>query len=55
MNNNEGTVVASGNGKGNQSNQLSHPINFVFDKENNLYVTDSQNNCVQTFSIVKNK
>ncbi|CAF1130705.1 unnamed protein product [Adineta steineri] len=44
--NNEGTVVAGGNGKGNQLNQLNYP-GFVFvDKEQSVYVLDFHNNRV---------
>ncbi|CAF1130811.1 unnamed protein product [Adineta steineri] len=44
--NNEGTVVAGGNGKGTQLNQLSYP-GFVFvDKEQSVYVSDFHNDRV---------
>ncbi|CAF0981359.1 unnamed protein product [Adineta steineri] len=44
--NNEGTVVAGGNGKGTQLNQLNYP-GFVFvDKEQSVYVSDFHNYCV---------
>ncbi|CAF0860603.1 unnamed protein product [Adineta steineri] len=44
--NNEGIVVAGGNGKGTQLNQLNYP-GFVFvDKEQSVYVLDFHNNRV---------
>ncbi|CAF1569642.1 unnamed protein product [Adineta steineri] len=44
--NNEGTVVAGGNGKGTQLNQLNYP-GFVFvDKEQSVYVSDFHNDRV---------
>ncbi|CAF0876452.1 unnamed protein product [Adineta steineri] len=44
--NNEGIVVAGGNGQGNQLNQLSFP-NFIFvDEDQSVYVSDSSNNRV---------
>ncbi|CAF3734746.1 unnamed protein product, partial [Adineta steineri] len=44
--NNEGIVVAGGNGKGNQLNQLDFP-NFIFvDEDQSVYVSDSSNHRV---------
>ncbi|CAF1494265.1 unnamed protein product, partial [Adineta steineri] len=44
--NNEGVIVAGGNGQGNQLNQLSFP-NFIFvDEDQSVYVSDSSNHRV---------
>ncbi|CAF0792394.1 unnamed protein product [Adineta steineri] len=40
---NEGIVVAGGNGKGNQLNQLNHPTFIFVDKDQSVYVTDYNN------------
>ena len=41
-----GTVVAGGNGQGNQRNQLYRPYFIVVDQDHSLYVSDSGNNRV---------
>ncbi|CAF0977928.1 unnamed protein product [Adineta steineri] len=44
--NNEGIIVAGGNGQGNQNNQFSYP-NFIFvDEEQSVYVSDCDNHRV---------
>ncbi|CAF0873970.1 unnamed protein product [Adineta ricciae] len=42
----EGTLIAGGNGKGNDLNQLNAPFFIHIDKSNSLYVSDKQNNRV---------
>ncbi|CAF1509677.1 unnamed protein product [Adineta steineri] len=49
---NEGIVVAGGNGQGSQSNQLGSPRGLSFDDEGNLYVADDWNHRIQKFEIV---
>ncbi|CAF1073124.1 unnamed protein product [Adineta steineri] len=44
--NNEGIVVAGGNIKGNQLNQLNHPTFIFVDKDQSVYVSDQNNNRV---------
>ncbi|CAF1457684.1 unnamed protein product [Adineta steineri] len=44
--NNEGIVVAGGNGQGNQLNQLSYPTFIFVDEEQSVYVSDKQNHRV---------
>ncbi|CAF1188827.1 unnamed protein product [Adineta steineri] len=44
--NNEGIVVAGGNGKGNQLNQLSFPTFMFIDEDQSVYVTDRDNHRV---------
>ncbi|CAF0748686.1 unnamed protein product [Adineta steineri] len=39
-----GTVVAGGNGKGNNANQLNGPTSIYVDEEHSLYVSDHHNN-----------
>ncbi|CAF0831608.1 unnamed protein product [Adineta steineri] len=41
--NNEGTVVAGGNGQGNQLNQLNHPTFIFVDEEQSVYVSNENN------------
>ncbi|CAF1490159.1 unnamed protein product [Adineta steineri] len=43
---NEGTIVAGGNGKGNQLNQLNFPAYIFVDEEQSIYVSDQNNNRV---------
>ena len=40
---NDGTIVAGGNGKGSQLNQLNHPTYIFVDDDDSLYVSDSAN------------
>lgn len=40
------TIVAGGNGKGNNLNQLNYPIYFFVDKDYSVYVSDHLNNRV---------
>ncbi|CAF1435368.1 unnamed protein product [Adineta ricciae] len=42
----EGTLIAGGNGKGNNLNQLNATFFIHIDKSNSLYVSDKQNNRV---------
>ena len=42
----EGTIVAGGNGKGDQHNQLSFPTHLFVDEEYSLYVSDNYNHRV---------
>ncbi|CAF3940403.1 unnamed protein product [Adineta steineri] len=44
--NNEGIVVAGGNGKGNQLNQFNYPTFIFVDKDQSVYVSDHDNNRV---------
>ncbi|CAF0915943.1 unnamed protein product [Adineta steineri] len=44
--NNEGIVVAGGNIKGNQLNQLNHPTFIFVDEDQSVYVSDQNNNRV---------
>ncbi|CAF1428893.1 unnamed protein product [Adineta steineri] len=44
--NNEGIVVAGGNGKGNELNQLNHPTFIFVDEEQSVYVSDWDNHRV---------
>ncbi len=46
-----GTIVADGNGQGQQSNQFNRPSSLFFDREGNLYVTDRYNHRIQKFEI----
>ncbi|CAF4308125.1 unnamed protein product, partial [Adineta steineri] len=43
---NEGTVVAGGNGKGNQLNQLNDPRFIFVDQDQSIYVSDNNNHRV---------
>jgi len=42
----KGTIVAGGNGKGNQLNQLNEPTYIFVDREETVYVSDQSNNRV---------
>ncbi|CAF1519271.1 unnamed protein product [Adineta ricciae] len=42
----EGVIVAGGNGKGNQSNQLNNPSFIFVDGEQSIYVSDRENHRV---------
>ncbi|CAF4032218.1 unnamed protein product, partial [Adineta steineri] len=44
--NNEGIIVAGGNGKGNQLNQLSYPRFIFLDEDQSVYVSDEDYNRV---------
>ncbi|CAF1382671.1 unnamed protein product [Adineta steineri] len=44
--NNEGIVVAGGNGKANELNQLNHPTFIFVDEEQSVYVSDRDNHRV---------
>ncbi|CAF4449713.1 unnamed protein product, partial [Adineta steineri] len=44
--NNEGVVVAGGNGKGDQLNQLNSPRFIFVDEDQSVYVTDRDNHRV---------
>ncbi|CAF4070623.1 unnamed protein product [Adineta steineri] len=44
--NNEGTVVAGGNGKGKKLNQLNYPTFIFVDEEQSVYVSDRDNDRV---------
>ncbi|CAF1224513.1 unnamed protein product [Adineta steineri] len=43
---NEGTIVAGGNGKGNRLNQLNHPTDIFVDEDQSVYVSDQNNHRV---------
>ncbi|CAF1429400.1 unnamed protein product [Adineta ricciae] len=43
INDTRGTVVAGGNGRGSQLNQLKVPVYFFVDKEQSVYVSDREN------------
>jgi hypothetical protein len=47
----EGTIVVGGNGPGEQLNQLNHPADLSFDRQNNLYVVEYRNNRDQRFDV----
>ena len=40
-------LVAGGNGRGRNANQLAYPMGIAIDKNNNLYVADTYNHRVQ--------
>ena len=42
----KGTIVAGGNGKGNQLNQLHHPAFIFVDQDSSVYVSDRDNHRV---------
>ena len=42
----EGTIVAGGNGRGNKLNQLNGPTYIFIDREETIYVSDTQNDRV---------
>ncbi|CAF4385897.1 unnamed protein product, partial [Adineta steineri] len=44
LNSNAGQIIAGGNGKGNQNNQLDSPINIIFDKKNNSFIISDWGN-----------
>ncbi|CAF1361472.1 unnamed protein product [Adineta steineri] len=48
--NNEGTVVAGGNGKGNQLNQFNYPTFIFVDEDQSVYVSDRHNHRVMKWS-----
>ncbi|RZK57025.1 MAG: hypothetical protein EOO91_10955 [Pedobacter sp.] len=47
---NNGLVVAGGNGTGNAANQLFNPNRLFVDKEGNLYIPDMANNRIQKWA-----
>ena len=42
----EGTIVAGGNGCGNQLNQLDHPASLFIDRQDTIYISDYENHRV---------
>ncbi|CAF4288108.1 unnamed protein product, partial [Adineta steineri] len=44
FNSNTGQVIVGGNGKANQNNQLNHPRDIIFDKENNSFIISDYGN-----------
>ncbi|CAF1346642.1 unnamed protein product [Adineta steineri] len=44
--NNEGIIVAGGNGQGNKLNQFDFPTYIFVDEDQSVYVSDRDNNCV---------
>jgi len=48
----EGSVVVGGNGSGEEANQFNGPCDLSFDRQNNLYVLDFNNQRVQKFHIM---
>ncbi|CAF1273414.1 unnamed protein product [Adineta steineri] len=51
---NKGELVVGGNGKGNQSNQLTCPASLSFDNEENRYVVDNGNDRIQKYEKFSN-
>jgi hypothetical protein len=47
----EGRVIVGGNGKGQQSNQISFPVGLSFDRQGHLYVVDCSNHRVEKFEV----
>jgi hypothetical protein len=47
----QGSVVVADDGQGGQPNQFNYPSDLSFDRQNNLYVVDNDNNRVQKFNI----
>jgi sugar lactone lactonase YvrE len=47
----QGYIVAGGNGKGNQTNQLNYPTAVFVDRQKNIYVADNENNRIQKWSV----
>ena len=43
----EGMVIVGGNGRGSKANQFYNPERFLFDRHNNLSVTDTLNHRMQ--------
>lgn len=41
-------------GQGVGSDQLDQPTDFVFDKNGNLYISDSKNNRIQFYRLLEN-
>jgi hypothetical protein len=50
----QGSIVVGGNGQGKRSNQFNYPTDLSFDRQDNLYVLDSDNHRVQKFHIELN-
>jgi hypothetical protein len=50
----EGSVVVGGNRQGAQANQLNAPVGLSFDRQNNVYVVDHNNQRIQKFNIEVN-
>ncbi len=48
------TIIGDINGGGNRSDQLSNPRGLVFDKDGNIYVSDTYNHRIQKFIIENN-
>ena len=46
----EGTVIIGGNGQGSNANQFHHSEQLLFDRQNNLYITDHDNHRIQRFN-----
>ncbi|CAF0812205.1 unnamed protein product [Adineta steineri] len=44
LNSYEGQIIAGGNGRGNQNNQLNWPRDIVFDKRDNSFISSDQAN-----------
>ena len=47
----QGTIVVSGNGKGEQSHQFNGPRDLSFDQQGNMYILDFGNNRIQKFEV----
>ncbi|CAF4415350.1 unnamed protein product, partial [Adineta steineri] len=43
-NSNIGEIIAGGNGKGKQNNQLNQPVDLIFDKETNSFIISDNGN-----------
>ncbi|CAF3860775.1 unnamed protein product, partial [Rotaria sp. Silwood1] len=50
-----GTIVAGGNGRGNNSNQLNFPTYIFVDDDYSLYVSDTRNHRVMKWKIGENE
>ena len=47
-----GTIVAGGNGQGNNANQLNYPRGVFVDSSGNIYVADTNNHRVQKWALM---
>lgn len=50
-NSTESTTIIGGNGQGTRQMNLSHPMDFCFDHQGQIYVADFHNHRIQRFSI----
>ncbi len=47
----EGSVIVGVNGSGGKTDQFNSLTDLSFDQQNNLYVIDYYNNCIQKLNI----